>query len=143
MEITLESVNRAGSRKGRPNYPVDFKKAVVAACLPGRSIAGIAMEHGINANLLFKWRKQYSRGMPEKRCIEQPTLLPVTIVESDTAPSRAEAQAPASLPRPASSAAEAPVAHGVIEIRLGSVLVRVDGMVDPATLRTVLQSLRP
>ena len=101
------------------------------------------MDHGINANLLFKWRKQYSRGVPEKACIKQPTLLPVTIVESAPASSRAEAQALASLPKQASSAAEAPVARGVIEIRLGSVLVRVDGMVDPATLRAVLQSLRP
>jgi transposase len=143
VETTLESVNRTGSRKGRPNYPVEFKKAVVAACLPGRSIAGIAMEHGINANLLFKWRKRYSCGMPEKACIEQPALLPVTIVESVPASSRAEAQAPASLPGPASPAAGTPVARGVIEIRLGRVLVRVDGMVDPATLRTVLQSLRP
>jgi transposase-like protein len=47
---------------------------VVTACLPRRSIAGIAMEHGINANLLFKWRKQYSRGMSEKACIELPSF---------------------------------------------------------------------
>lgn len=103
VETTLESVNRAGSRKGRPNYPVEFKKAVVAACLPGKSIAGITMEHGINANLLFKWRKQYSRGLLEKACIEQPALLPVTIVESDPASSRPEVQATASLPGPASN----------------------------------------
>lgn len=100
------------------------------------------MEHGINANLLFKWRKQYSRGVPEKACIEQPTLLPVTIVESVPASSKADAKEPASLPGP-SPGAGLPAGRGVIEIRLGSVLVRVDGMVDLATLRTVLQSLRP
>jgi transposase len=107
------------------------------------SIAGIAMEYGINADLLFKWRKQYGCGMPEKTRIEHPALLPVTIVEPDPARTRVEVQAPASLPGPASPTVGAPVVRGVIEIRLGSVLVRVDGMVDPAILRTVLQSLRP
>lgn len=101
------------------------------------------MEHGINANLLFKWRKQYSRGMPEQRGIEQPALLPVTIVESIPASATEDARAPASLSGLASPGAGTPAARGVIEIRLGSVLVRVDGTVDPATLRTVLQSLRP
>jgi transposase len=86
------------------------------------------MEHGSNANLLFKWRKQYRHGMSEKTCIKQPTLLPVTIVKPAPASSKAEAQAPASVPGPAS-----PAARGVIDIRLGSVLVHVDGMVDPAT----------
>ncbi|MBA0136939.1 transposase [Escherichia coli] len=46
-----------GRRKGCPNYPPEFKQQLVAAsCEPGISISKLALENGINANLLFKWR---------------------------------------------------------------------------------------
>ncbi|WP_366998424.1 IS66 family insertion sequence element accessory protein TnpB [Escherichia coli] len=45
-----------GRRKGCPNYPPEFKQQLVAAsCEPGISISKLALENGINANLLFKW----------------------------------------------------------------------------------------
>jgi len=45
----------AGRRKGCPNYPPEFKQRLVAAsCEPGVSISKLALENGINANLLFK-----------------------------------------------------------------------------------------
>ncbi|QKD20841.1 transposase [Escherichia coli] len=44
-----------GRRKGCPNYPPEFKQQLVAAsCDPGISISKLALENGINANLLFK-----------------------------------------------------------------------------------------
>ncbi|EON2158423.1 transposase [Escherichia coli] len=43
-----------GRRKGCPNYPPEFKQQLVAAsCEPGISISKLALENGINANLLF------------------------------------------------------------------------------------------
>ncbi|WP_420196796.1 transposase [Escherichia coli] len=49
-----------GRRKGCPNYPPEFKQQLVAAsCEPGISISKLALENGINANLLFKWRQQW------------------------------------------------------------------------------------
>ncbi|HHN9909954.1 TPA: transposase [Escherichia coli] len=51
-----------GRRKGCPNYPPEFKQQLVAAsCEPGISISKLALENGINANLLFKWRQQWPR----------------------------------------------------------------------------------
>ncbi|MDT7254089.1 transposase [Citrobacter freundii] len=51
-----------GRRKGCPNYSPEFKKQLVAAsCEPGISISKLALENGINANLLFKWRQQCKR----------------------------------------------------------------------------------
>ncbi|USB53148.1 transposase (plasmid) [Klebsiella pneumoniae] len=45
-----------GRRKGCPNYPPEFKQQLVAAsCESGISISKLALENGINANLLFKW----------------------------------------------------------------------------------------
>ncbi len=49
-------------RKKSPNYPVEFKiKMVELLHRPEISVAQLAREHGINDNLLFKWR-QYWRG---------------------------------------------------------------------------------
>ncbi|HGB6495722.1 TPA: transposase [Salmonella enterica subsp. enterica serovar Birkenhead] len=49
-----------GRRKGCPNYSPEFKHQLVAAsCEPGISISKLALENGINANLLFKWRQQW------------------------------------------------------------------------------------
>ncbi|HHZ8735643.1 TPA: transposase [Escherichia coli] len=51
-----------GRRKGGPNYPPEFKQQLFAAsCDPGISISKLALENGINANLLFKWRQQWRR----------------------------------------------------------------------------------
>lgn len=50
-------VRRVG-RDGRRRYDPGSKERLVAACLqPGVSISGLALSHGINANLLRKWVK--------------------------------------------------------------------------------------
>jgi len=50
-------VRRVG-RDGRRRYDPGSKARLVAACLqPGVSISGLALAHGINANLLRKWVK--------------------------------------------------------------------------------------
>jgi transposase len=48
------------SRDGRRRYDEDGKRALVEAALrPGESLARLAQEHGINANLLRKWTTKY------------------------------------------------------------------------------------
>lgn len=43
-------------RDGRRVYSRSHKRAIVEQCLqPGVSVAGIALAHGINANLVRKW----------------------------------------------------------------------------------------
>ena len=50
-------VRRVG-RDGRRRYDPESKARLVAACLePGVSISGLALAHGVNANLLRKWVK--------------------------------------------------------------------------------------
>jgi len=45
---------------GRCRYDSQAKRELVEACLqPGVSVARMALEHGINANLLRKWINQY------------------------------------------------------------------------------------
>lgn len=46
-------------RDGRRRYAPASKARLVAACLePGVSVSRLALEHGVNANLLRKWIKQ-------------------------------------------------------------------------------------
>jgi transposase len=55
MHIMDKPVVRTPRR--RREHSAEFKKELVARSLePGVSVAAIAMEGGINANLLFGWR---------------------------------------------------------------------------------------
>jgi len=50
---------RLVGRNGRRRYETTSKERLVAACLePGVSVSRLALEHGINANLLRKWIKK-------------------------------------------------------------------------------------
>ena len=50
------SENRYGDRRRRRLHSAEFKAQVVAACRrPGVSIAAVALEHRLNANLLRRW----------------------------------------------------------------------------------------
>ncbi len=49
-------------RDGRRCYDKEAKRELIEACLrPGVSVAGMALQHGINANLLRTWITQYQR----------------------------------------------------------------------------------
>lgn len=50
------------SRNGRRCYDPEAKRELVEACLrPGVSVAGMALAHGLNANMLRKWIDTYRR----------------------------------------------------------------------------------
>lgn len=119
----------------RREHSAEFKCELVARSLqPGVSVAAIAMDNGINANLLFGWRRRHleSLGQAEPAPARSPTavLLPVAIEAS---------------PREVHCAAPAPPARsssGTIEIEIGSARIRLRGPVDDASLRSVLTALR-
>jgi len=49
-------------RDGRKCYDAAVKRELVEACLrPGVSVARLALEHGMNAELLRKWMGRYRR----------------------------------------------------------------------------------
>ncbi|GAB7549113.1 transposase [Cupriavidus sp. 8B] len=128
-----QEVPVAGSRKGRPNHSEEFKRRLAAAaCEPGISVSKLAREHGINANMLFTWRRRYRAEQRHETAV----LLPVTIEQPGSPP----APTPMS---PAAAALEPTTSNGAIEIRLGRVVIRIEGAVDATTLRTVLDRLTP
>ena len=122
------------ARPLRRQYAATFKRELVERSLqPGASVSGIALENGINANVLFKWRREHLRRAGsgvQRESTEHAVLLPVKLSES-VAPPRQESTPPrASMPT------------GVIEIELGAARVRLRGAVDEANVRCVLQALR-
>ena len=65
----------------RRKHSEALKQELVERSLePGASVAAIALKHGINANLLFNWRRLRLRA--KASAVEDaapPTLLPVTV----------------------------------------------------------------
>ena len=125
----------------------DKRRIVEETLAPGASVAAIARKHGVNANLLFGWRRLHKQGLLEQ-CREPPaTLLPVKV----TTPTLTPGSTPVTTagPRPASRAVarrsrRAPMpADGYVEVAVGDdVLVRVHGRVDPQALAAVMTALR-
>ena len=74
------------SRRQRSSYPKSFKAQVVQECLqPGATISGVAIRHGINANVIRKW-------MPLNRH-QPPAVLPAFIPVKSTPKRPAEMSA--------------------------------------------------
>ena len=54
---------RYAARRTHRTYSPQFKADLVAACQrPGASIAALALHHGMNANVLHRWLKEYDHG---------------------------------------------------------------------------------
>jgi transposase len=128
MHIMDKAVVRVPRR--RREHRAEFKQELVARSLqPGVSVAAIAMEHGINANLLFGWRRRHLDAQAGSAS-QAAVLLPVSI----EAPVRAvPLDAPGLAPR---------TVAGSIEIDIGNARVRLRGAIDEASLRIVLSTLR-
>ncbi len=51
------------SRAPRRRHPVELKAQVLRECAePEASVARVALTHGLNANLVHKWRRHAERG---------------------------------------------------------------------------------
>ena len=125
-----------GSSRSRRQHERTFKDELIAQSLvPGASVAAIAMKGGINANLLFKWRREHVKAMTATAPTAA-TLLPVCVIPEATSPSITQPVAPVG---PAVSRASSP---GVIEIEIAGARLRLRGVVDETMLGGVLRALR-
>jgi transposase len=119
----LESEREQTKRRRSANYPLEFKRRLAQqACDESVSVAQLALQHGLNTNMLFRWRRQLRAGLFE----EATQLLPVALATATPGP-------------PAIDTAT----ESRIEILLGQAKVCIQGAPDPATLALVLQGLRP
>jgi transposase len=116
------------------------RRIVAEALVPGASVAAVARKHGVNANLLFGWRRLHKRGLLEQ-CRESAALVPVKVSMPTLLPDRASR--PARPAKPVARTVRGIDRSGHIEIALpGDVRVRVHGHVEPEALSAVLSALR-
>jgi transposase len=107
---------------GRRTYSGKAKRMLVELCkAPGVSVAGLALAHRINANLLRRWIVRYG-GEADPETERRVALRPVKIVEP-------------SPPTPAVTTGSS------IELTFRSATIRIMGTVDARTLATVLDCL--
>ena len=72
----------------RRHRTVEEKVRIVEEALtPGASNAEVARRHGLNANLLFNWRRQYERGLlaTRTRRVKGRRLVPIKLLEAASA----------------------------------------------------------
>jgi transposase len=87
---TMASEARSTQAPKRRVYRPQFKLQVVAACAQrGASIAAVAMQHGINANIVHRWLREHRQGL-----LVNPaqTFVPV-ILSADTQAATAQPSA--------------------------------------------------
>lgn len=116
------------------------RRIVAQAMVPGASVAAIARKHGVNANLLFGWRRLHKRGLLEQ-CREPASLLPVTVRTPTVLPDRKSRSTRSS--KTVTRAVSPVRSTGHIEIDLpGDIRLRIHGRVEPEALTAVLTALR-
>ena len=120
----------------RRRFTEEFKRQAVEQTLaPGASAAGVALKHRLNANVLFKWRRQYLREFATAKA-SPAALLTVTIEGSNAA-------RPAGTPEvtPTDKPERCSALRGCIEIEVYGACIRLKGAVDAEVLRSVLEAL--
>jgi transposase len=84
----------------RRSYDAAFKRHLVELSLvPGTSVAQIALDHRLKANILFKWRRHHLRELDRSAPEPAAGLLPVTVMEPERAAVEGPVQAPSCWPR--------------------------------------------
>lgn len=69
--------SRQGSRR---RHDDELKAKVLSECAaPGASVAQVALTHGLNANLVHKWRRQVGGTKLSVTAPEMTTFIPVTM----------------------------------------------------------------
>jgi len=75
----------ASRQRTRRSYSEEFKAQVMAECEePGASVARVAMSHGINDNVVHRWRQLEREG---RRSVAAPRNEFVPVALTTTAPS--------------------------------------------------------
>jgi transposase len=131
--------------------PIEMKRWIVEQTLvPGASVAQVARRHGVNANQLFGWRKQYREGSlvskrprsyasppPSPDGVTGQALVRLGVIDHEAHPPAA----PISLPLPA-----APAVAGANSTASPSIEIELpDGIklrVTPDALHSVLAAVK-
>jgi transposase len=126
---TTEEICRRLRRRQRRS--IEEKLRIIEKTFePGASVAEVALAHGVNANLLFTWRRKYQQGQLVGGKKEGPNLLPVRLVRTAVVQEEPARRVPA-----------LDQASGHIQIELPKGHLMVTGSVDMDALRVALETL--
>jgi transposase len=162
--VMLEGADvRERPKRSRRSWPDDEKRRMVSEALsPGASIADVARQHGVNANLLFNWvrsARRLSSGVVSSPPGPAPDLPP-PVSSCDFIPlgvfahaldggqmllGKAEPAEPTKPPSVQETAGvvEAVARQGLIEIELATgTKLRVDSSVNERALQRVMSVLK-
>lgn len=121
-------------KASRRHHDRTFKQELVRQSLaPGASVSAIALRSGINANMLFKWRREHVRAAGG--------ALPAVLLPIEVAPVTEGLSIPTSTGPTPSPSRSAP-RNGVIELEFAGAQLRLRGAVDEDSLCSVLRALR-
>ncbi len=74
---TMASEARTNAAPKRRFYSPELKLQVVQTCAqPGASIAAVALQHGINTNIVHRWIREHGQGM---LVVEPQAFVPLTL----------------------------------------------------------------
>ena len=126
---TKSIMDTSQERRRNKRWPEALKREIVAATLvPGASVSVVALQHNVNANQVFSWRRRY--GEASKPLAAPPAtsgLVPVTITPE---------------PENEGGASATPTTSETIEIEIGGdCRIRVGSSFDSRALKRVLDVL--
>jgi len=121
-------------REPRRRRPVAEKRRIVEETLePGASVARVARAHGVNANQVFAWRRQYRQGLLTEGNASTVNLLPVHV--SGVQASKRNGSGGRQATHRTTTAA------GTIDVEFPKARLRIVGQADSEALRVVLEQL--
>lgn len=132
----MDTSNKSAEAGKRQFRSVQEKLRIVEeASRPGASVAAVALRNGVNANLVFGWRRLHRRGLLERQRDVAPRLLPVKVTMPTLTPSERT-----TLPSAKRGKRHAEPVPSCLEIVFaGAVRVRLHGEIAPATLTHILE----
>ena len=143
MDTVDQSEDGAQASVARRRLRTSEEKLAILeeAMAPGASVAAVARKHGVNANLVFGWRRLLKSGLLERNR-EPAVLVPVKVATPTVMPDRASREvAPVAVEPVTRRRTGRGQSH--IEVLLPSgVMVRVHGRVDREELAAVVAALR-
>jgi len=129
VQTTVVTLKDGRNRRFRSKQ--ERRRIVEETLKPGASVSLVARAHDVNANQVFKWRKQYREGRLDAAATSSTSsLLPVKV--SDSLP----------VVRPTAERRRVKTRRGgFIDIDLGHARVRIEGAADPDCVRAALEGL--
>jgi transposase-like protein len=115
-----------GGERRRRTWSADQKQRIIAESFaPGASVAGVARRYGLNANMLFTWRRREQQAGGASAVGEPVNIVPVRVVGAQ-----------------ATATAIAPGSMGRMEIELvGGERIIVGADVDAGALARIAKAL--